>query len=285
MSLMVAIPHYFSSQHKANESLLHGSETVQNRSRRAAVLAKTIRLLHQNFGAAQGMIQIRDRRVIPVNEMTDKLLKVVMVTNHSDHLLGDILGADQVVEHIVVDEPADQLGFACQRVLAESLGQYDHYAYLEDDIWIHDPLLITKLSWFVEMTSPRNVLQPNRYECQASGKLRKCYIDGDVSSAATASFQDISDTPFLDGRALGRSIRFMRPLNPHSGCYFLSSEQLEHWSKQTDFAIPTSAFVGPLESAATLGLMKHFRVYKPVPAHASFAEIEHGDARFIQHVV
>ena len=41
---------------------------------------------------------------------------------------------------------------------------------------------------------------------------------------------------------------------------------------------------GPLESAATLGIMRHFRVYKPARENAAFLEIEHLDRRYLGRV-
>ena len=289
MRLLVAIPHFFprGSSNSVSSSIpaRHGSGVVQSQSHRVSVLEKTITQLQQNFGSSQGMIQIADRSVIPVNRGLEASLQIVVVTNQADHLMSDITIDRRDVEHVIVKDFHQHLGFACQRILADRRATFDTLVYLEDDLWIHDSMLIAKTVWFTQMTSLENVLQPNRYECQRSGKLQKCYVDGDISLAATSAFQDVRETPFLDGQSIGQTIRFVRPLNPHSGCYFLSAEQMEHWSRQPDFAKPTDAFVGPLESAATLGIMKHFRVYKPAPLCASFAEIEHGDPRFIGQVV
>jgi hypothetical protein len=50
---------------------------------------------------------------------------------------------------------------------------------------------------------------------------------------------------------------------------------MEQWSKKPYFLDRTGVFYSPLESAATLGIMRAFRVYKPAPRVASFLEIEH----------
>ena len=41
------------------------------------------------------------------------------------------------------------------------------------------------------------------------------------------------------------------------------------------YGVPTAEFISPLESAATLGIMKNFNVYKPDYSCASFLEMEH----------
>ncbi|HSD34306.1 MAG TPA: hypothetical protein VLE26_02720, partial [Alphaproteobacteria bacterium] len=43
-----------------------------------------------------------------------------------------------------------------------------------------------------------------------------------------------------------------------------------------------ASFIGPLESAATLALMRSFAVYKPALDCADFLEIEHQDDRFMR---
>ena len=42
--------------------------------------------------------------------------------------------------------------------------------------------------------------------------------------------------------------------------------------------------VGPLESAATLGVMRTFRVYKPADANAAFLELEHTGSGFLNRI-
>jgi hypothetical protein len=53
------------------------------------------------------------------------------------------------------------------------------------------------------------------------------------------------------------------------------------WSARLDFFDRDTSFIGPLESAATLGIMRAFRIYKPAPEHAAFLEIEHFGQAFL----
>ena len=109
----------------------------------------------------------------------------------------------------------------------------------------------------------------------------KAYLDGDLPPDVTAPFQNIAECSELKGSCLGIELTFRRPSNPHSGCFFLTNEQMSAWAGRTDFLDRDTRFVGPLESAATLGLMRAFRVYKPATAVASFLEIEHAGTAFI----
>ena len=125
------------------------------------------------------------------------------------------------------------------------------------------------------------MLLPNRYEVARVGVAWKAYIDGDLPAEVTAPFQNIAEAPELKGTCLGHELTFRRPTNPHSGCFFLTNGQLRDWGDRRDFLDRDTRFVGPLESAATLGLMRAFRVYKPAPEVACFLEIEHAGTAFI----
>jgi hypothetical protein len=74
---------------------------------------------------------------------------------------------------------------------------------------------------------------------------------------------------------------FQRALNPHSGCFFLNAKQMAYWASQPYFLDRDTSFIGPLESVATLGIMRTFRIYKPGPAYASFLEIQHFGTAFL----
>ena len=167
--------------------------------------------------------------------------------------------------------------FACREVLAQGLGDYDWFCYIEDDLVFHDPLFFDKLRWFQDATGPDYVLQPNRYEVAPTAIPRKVYIDGPVHTGSTAAWQDLADTPELHLIALGFDIRVIRSSNPHAASYFLTSDQMAMWVRRPSFSDRDCSFVGPLESAASLGLMQEFRVYKPSPEDASFLEVEHLD--------
>jgi hypothetical protein len=107
----------------------------------------------------------------------------------------------------------------------------------------------------------------------------KVYIDGDLAAEATAPYQDLSDRAEVTLSCLGHEVSCRRPRNPHSGSFFLSAEQMSEWSRRPNFLDRAADFFSPLESAATLGIMQTFRLYKPARQAAAFLEIEHvGDS-------
>ena len=133
----------------------------------------------------------------------------------------------------------------------------------------------TSCGWFHSNVGDDNVLMPNRFERSEEHRYKKCYLDGDLALRVTEPFQDTNESPELKYTVLGRPLRMIRPLNPHSGCFFLNTAERKHWAEQPYFENQEAGFVGPLESAATLGIMKTFRIYKPARENASFLEIKH----------
>ena len=78
----------------------------------------------------------------------------------------------------------------------------------------------------------------------------------------------------------GGALYFESPRNPHSGCFVLSRNQMHYWTQQPHWQDCDSSWVSPLESAATLGIAKTFRLFKPVMAQASWLEIQHWGTSF-----
>jgi hypothetical protein len=188
-----------------------------------------------------------------------------------------------VVEHVPTTPPSPKhLGFEAQRVLAESLHEgFDLYGYLEDDLIVHDPLFFHKIFWFQQHMGADAVLLPHRMELfwKPDQWLEKLYIDGPVPEADLQALLQHPAEP-MAAPLPGGNVVFAAPANPHSGCFFLTQGQLQHWSKQPWFLDGDSSYVSPLESAATLGICKTFRIYKPHLAYAAFLELQHWGTSF-----
>lgn len=276
MRLLLAIPHYF----HADPGGAHASQRGAAQARLAALTA-CLTNLHQHFGAPQRLIHIGERQARLANQATALSLEIVVCTARDRHLLADLpLPPDRFHHHPTQADPL-LLGFECQDLLRSALGQYDLFGYLEDDLLIHDPWFFAKLTWFTAQAGETCLLQPNRYETHPQHPTRKVYIDGDLAPHVTAPYQDVTVRPQLSAQVLGQTVHFRRALNPHSGCFFLTAAQLAHWSSQPHFWDRQTSFIGPLESAATLGIMRAFQVYKPAPENANFFEIQHYGSAFL----
>lgn len=273
MRILFAVPHYFA--HHATTA--HGSEWGDAESRSLVVRAG-LASIHQAFSAAQGLL---DRRHQPhsANPHLSAEIDIRLCTTGDYHLVGRLgTGFTQVPTNAA----PRMLGFECHKVLRAGLGHYDYFAYMEDDLRLVDPLFFTKLDWFTTQFGDDALLQPNRFELLAEPTAYKLYIDGNLyDNRASQRLQHIADRKRLRASAFGRSFAFERVINPHSGCFFLNAAQMAHWASQADFAEPSDQFCGPLESAATLGIMRYFRVYKPARENAGFLEVEHLDRRYL----
>jgi hypothetical protein len=279
MRILFTIPHFFNHQ----KQVKHGSQSGNVATRLNAIISN-IASVHQLFSQAQGMIDIAQLKLIPTNQALNNHIDVIICTTNNYHLINQLtLPSAWYQHHSTTIEPM-MLGFECQSILRDNLGKYDYYCYLEDDLILRDPLFFTKLTWFNQQVGHQNLLQPNRYEIAISNLISKVYIDGNLRPDVAGRFQNPMEQPYLNGSFLGVDLSFERPLNPHSGAYFLNQEQMEYWVKQPHFLDKKTDFVSPLESAATLGIMKTFRIYKPAPINANFLEIQHFGAQFFSLV-
>lgn len=275
MRALFAIPHYVDSG-----SGYYGS-TGPDGAVRAAALGETILALHRTLGGAQSLLMQRNTNTrLRANRAADTVLDILVCTTGDRHALGALgLPSELWRAHATGAEPR-LLGFECHAALAAHRGGYDWYGYLEDDLLVQDPMFLAKLGWFQRVVGPADVLLPNRYEVQPdSGE--KLYIDGHMDPGFAGRWQNVRERPRLTGSVMGEPVRFWRPNNPHSGCFVLSAAQMDHWIAQPHFLDRDTGFAGPLESAATLGLLKTFRIYKPAPDSAGFLEIRHRNNRYL----
>lgn len=276
MKILITIPHYYNP-----DSNKHGSGR-KDPTPRIRALSTCLFNLHSVFGNSQCMINIKDKNIISVNPNSKNQIDVIICTANQKHILEHMnLPQNFYIQQNTELENPKLLGFECQRILKENLGNYDYYCFMEDDLLINDSLFFEKLKWFNSKTENINLLQPNRYEASLGYKVLKSYIDGDINPRATINYQNIKEFSHMQSNFLGENILFQRPLNTHSGCFFLTSEQMRHWTDQPHFLDKDVSFISPLESSATLGIMKTFRIYKPAAQNANFLEIQHFGNAFI----
>jgi hypothetical protein len=275
MRILAAIPHYFTQ----NPAGSYGAERSAPEARAAAVRLCVASLRH-HFSEAQGLLDGLHQQIHAASGDQSATVTIALCTTGDSHLLAHLTGCG--VDRVATDADPRLLGFECHKVLRDGLGHYDYFCYLEDDLRVADPLFFLKLAWFNAEFGDPAVLQPNRFELVDDPAPYKLYIDGNPHDRRSAAgLQRTGDQRRLAAPAFGRQIAFQRVDNPHSGCFFLTAAQLARWAAEPDFAVPSTAFCGPLESAATLGIMRHFRVYKPARENAGFLEIEHLDRRYL----
>lgn len=284
MKILVTIPHFFDSSIKSG----YGSTTSPSAARLTSLNA-CLRGLQESVGPRQASLlymhePVEGRgngRLVKVNSFSAVSLDIAICTTGASHLIGNDLPPGETFHHVPTGVQPMLLGFACHQVLKQNQGKYDYYCYLEDDLFLSDPLFFVKLKWFAETFGSEALLQPHRFETSEGEPVKKLYIDGPVKADFTAQWQDISIQKTVTADALGHTFTFERTPNPHAGCFFLNGTQMEIWANSPHFLDGDTSFAGPLESAASLGIMKTFRIYKPAAASAGFLEIHHLANRYL----
>lgn len=277
MRVLLALVHYF----KGEAETRHASTDERRRDQRAAVLRRAIDSWRGTLGATT-TLNIETKRFDRVRGAVDGL-DICVVTNGTDHLLDEEFARARGVRHVKVQvENPRMLGFAVHRLFAETRNAYDLFCYSEDDLRIADPGFVDRLRAFQDTFGWKRLLTPNRFEWNPTGPTLKTWIDGDLRPGATEQWRaPLPDEEFLHLPMPGRApVAFRRAPNPHAGFFALSAAQLAHWMRQKHFLDLDCSFISPLESAATLAVLKAFPIYKAFGPDAGFLEIEHMDNRF-----
>lgn len=236
------------------------------------------------LGIGQGTLNIAEMRVDNASHALRHHLSIRLITDGQNHLVDQLPERYRALVEHVPTTPASpkHLGFEAQRILGDSLDEnYDLYGYFEDDLIIHDPLFFHKIFWFQQHIGTDAVLLPHRMELfhTPDHALEKLYIDGPVPQSDLDALLRHPCEP-IAAPLPGGNIVFAPPANPHAGCFVLSHQQMKHWSEQPWFLDGDCSYVSPLESAATLGICKTFRLYKPHLAYAAFLELQHWGTTF-----
>jgi len=281
--VLFVIPHFCG---KGNG--FYGS-TSGDAAGRISILERVIGGLHVALGSRQAfLLWLRQHvsgkgngHVINANDAFRSAVDIVVCTTGEHHLVHGLRIPESLYHHQPTGAEPMRLGFACHEVLCKAIGNYDWYCYLEDDLLITDPMFFSKMEWFVKEFGEETTLSPHRFERSLSEPAHKLYHDGSVRPDFTSTWQDVTDRQFLEAEVLGKTIHFERWPNPHSGCFFLNARQMETWASKPWFGDGDSGFAGPLESAASLGVIKTFSQYKPSPINAGFLELEHLHPRYL----
>ncbi len=266
--LLFVIPHFY----RYNPSSDLGAEREEAGVRTNAI-ARTVTRLYETFGPST-MIRPELRASAAERQSVD----VVVVTTGEDHLLHEAGRVSLLVHQEHTDVSPLDLPFAAHRVLAREISHYDAFGYLEDDIVIHDPFLFDKQRWFGSVAGRDSLLMPARYEASGGAKV---YPDADLPRGSLEELKLPPGPPAMIAQWMGIDLTFVRPSNPHAGCFFVDAAQMEQLARHRMFGVPNKAFVGPLETAATAAVSETFRLYKAASPHTDFVEVEHVGSHYL----
>jgi hypothetical protein len=276
MRILLAIAHFF----RAEEGSNHSSTDAHRRDQRAIAIRSVIDSWRGHYGAVSS-INVWQKKFEPMVGVADQL-DIIVLVNGENHLLdADYCKSRGVRLYDAKLENPRMLGFTAHKLFADARNVYDVFAFSEDDLRPSGGDMIPRILAFQDDFGWRRVLFPNRFEWNLRGPALKTYIDGMLRPGLLAPFETaLPDERFLKGRQGAQPLSFQRATNPHCGFFALTAEQLAHWVAQPHFGDQDCSFISPLESAATLGILKTFPIYKPFGRNMGWLEIEHLDTRF-----
>jgi hypothetical protein len=276
MRILLTIAHFF----RAEEGSNHSSTDAHRRDQRAAAIRSVIDAWRGHYGPVSA-INVWQKRFEPMIGVADQL-DIIVLVNGDNHLLdADYCRSRGVRLYDAKLENPRMLGFTAHKLFADARNIYDVFAFSEDDLRPTGGDMIPRILAFQDDFGWRRVLFPNRFEWNPRGPALKTYIDGVLRPGLLAPFEAaLPDERFLKGRQGAKPLTFQRATNPHCGFFAITSEQLTHWMAQPQFGDQDCSFISPLESAATLGILKTFPIYKPFGRDMGWLEIEHLDNRF-----
>lgn len=277
------IPHFYSGN---DDQSGYGSHRPGARLARSLALSHCLSsLLRLRRSRQDAIIHIGDRAIDHLPPETtgtgrQPLQLEIQVCTDGRHELDDILSFyTPYIKHkiIDVDDPKLLPLAARDELILGSGTEADLYTYLEDDLIIHDINYFDKQAWFLQKTNHRLSLMPHRYEDVHYRDINSLLVDGPLDMSFISRFA-IPRKNVASGMFRGlEKVSFDIASNPHSGTFTLSREQVTLLRRKE---LPTSGFIGPLETAATLTALKFFPVLKPSEEFRSFLMIEHGHPSF-----
>ena len=286
----VAVPHFYK---EGTATTGYGSTRAGTRFARQLALARCLSGVLALNRQPQDLILNHAQHAIEVAPALDDSttrLKGVKIDLHvfvnEECYLQDVVEqftGRLTVHALALDDPRSLPLAAAQWLVHQTKQVADLSLYLEDDLVIQDPRYVDKQIWFTQRTEHQFVLMPHRQEyCVAEAPIRLC-VDGPTKPAEqqqpvwSDQEKEVARGSFWDGRSVG----FAVASNPHSGSFCLSAAQRNMLVERQ--AQPTE-FVGPLETAATGTVLKHFPVLKPIWRDRDFLCLEHGHPSFLAQV-
>jgi hypothetical protein len=275
--ILLAVVHYWNPEGGG----LHGSLRPNPAPRIEALQQQLLAL--QRLGAHQAQLNITLMAAEPVNSQLRHTIDIKIITDGDHHVLDLLDHSYKNLFQMVVTQPSSpkHLGFEAQRFLASRIAEnYDLYVYFEDDLVVLDPWFFKKIDWFRTQTGDDCLLLPHRFEFASHPhQVNRFFIDGPMPEDDLCKVV-VKPEPAIGAQWPGGAIYFESPKNPHAGCFALSATQLHYWTQQSWWQDGDISWVSPLESAATLGIAKTFRLFKPVMAQASWLELQHWGQSF-----
>lgn len=278
MRVFVAIAHYFNNEEERQDIRALDMGSGRWPLPRIAALNAELVALHRHFGP--NALSINPAEAEQFASRSANVLDIVVVTTRGRNILDWIGIAPPAIAVEYFDGDPLMLGFEAQRLMRDRAGAYDIYGYMEDDLVVTDPAFLDKIAWFAGEFGDTALLLPTRYEMSSSGTLAKVAFAPQLSRTRREFLYRNNPPPVLSADWNGRTQSFRIPMNPHSGCYFLTQPQLARWLRSDSFYDRDASWIDPLVSAATYAPGKLFNIYTAAEPDPWFLDIEHFGVRY-----
>lgn len=273
---LIAIPHFF--DHAGAPGAQHDSTRADSAAKRAEALSVVIARLHELFAQPYLLADHVRQHAVTYAPSERMHLDICVITSGENHLLDRLTCPRACYRAIAGIGDPRWLGLAAHKLIAQTLGHYDWYCYLEDDTVIEDPLFFYKLRYIYDVLGaqigPEAILQPYRYETvmDAAGHAltapHKLYPDWESGGLDF-------DAPPVQLDLLGRSWTFAPARHPHAGCFFLDRARAEMFVQSEYCGEARAVWITPPDTSATLAIMRTFKIFKAVPDSMPFLEVRH----------
>ena len=281
MKVLFVIPHYFKALAEKSRYASHSASSMKIKLQALNNVIFNIESLFgdKHFGAVHNTVEMEKLE----NQFTFEF-DIKICTNENDHLINDLEFGEESFEHISLKADPLLLGFYAQAIMSELKGNYDYYCYLEDDIIIHDQFFFKKLEMFNRIANPQHLLQPQRYESAIyNGKLKKDFLTKVYMDYQIYKTKDNIDRYELE--IMNTKIIVSATTHPHSGRFFLNSEQFEYLQQKSAWANTTNINRNmALDQAASKAIAENFRIFKPHRNSMNFFEVEHGVSNMLHQI-
>jgi hypothetical protein len=259
MRVIVCIPHYFAAG--VGERPL--GSTRSDAADRAATVSQALESIVALLSPA--VMLATSPNSSTANDVVEPIPHtasgdIFLCVSGDQHLGSTLTTRARIVQGRKSPEEPQMLGYVCRQVLAEHVGRYDLYCFVEDDVAIHDSRFFAKAAAFYAEAGEGYCLLPNRYELfTKAGFYAKAYLDGNVAEHRRIPFP--SSPPTI----VACNTTFIRARNPFGMCYVITDGQLRDWMKQPDFLQFDPCLSLDIMEIAQIPFGGHRPLYKPAP--------------------
>ena len=274
---LIAIPHFFDRSGSGDPK--HDSARAASIGKRAQVLSTLIWGLHERFGQQYLVAQHSQQNCVGYVSPEVMQLDIVLITNGQNHLIDHLSCPATLYRRVEASGDPKWLGLTAHKLIAQGLGKYDWYCYLEDDLTIEDPLFFRKLRFVYDLfdggVGADTLLQPARFETARDADTHALPSPWRLYPDFECAGMPYFDASPLQLDMMGRIWTLEPARHPHSGCFFLDQRRAELFVQSKYCGQDDEMWVTPLDTTATWAVMKTFRLYKPARDSLAFLEVRH----------